>query len=425
MFRRLMREKHAKPQAAWRPQLEVLESRTLLTAKGGPDIDAVPVDCGCHDRVVTPRIINGDFTTGFPSVGMVGDQSEFFCTGTLIDDNWVLTAAHCVADLGPTKATFKVGGTTYATVRVILHPKTDLSDDVFGTDPANDIALLELATPVVGITPSELFRGTPHVDDVLTLVGFGAGGTGNSGEDGTYGTKRVGETPIDGVSVRLITWDFENNSESNTAPGDSGGPAFLDVGGEFQIAGITSGGSNNDSSIGDESFDTRVDAYADWIDTVIGGDTANDDDHGDSFNNPTAITIGSTATGTIEAPQDLDFFKFTATKKQDVTVALKNLSTIDPFLAVYNDKSKRIRFNDDAGSGQNSKVTFGVKAGQTFFIVACGFEDETGDYLLKVKAGSSTSSARSAVAADAVPDEAAVAALVGSKKTGRAAALFM
>lgn len=420
-------EKHAslsRKNRGWRPHLEVLELRTLLTAKALPVDDVPPPNCGCQDRVVTPRIINGIPTIEFPSVGKVGDLSSFFCTGTLIDDNWVLTAAHCVEGLGPTKVRFKLGSTTYTTSRVILHPKTDLSGDVFGTDPANDIALLELSTPVIGIEPSEIFTGIPHVGDDLTIVGFGAGGNGTDGEDGTYGTKQVGETPIDGVSVRLITWTFDDNTESNTAPGDSGGPGFLDVGGDFQVASITSGGSKDDSSIGDESFNTRVDAYADWINTVINGDLANDDDHGDSFNNPTEVSIGDQPTGSIEVAQDLDFFKFTATSKQDVTVALKDQGGLDPFLAVYNEKGKRIRFNDDAGSGNNSKVEFGAKAGQTFFIVACGFEDSTGDYLLKLKGGSSSSSARSASLPRSGSDDVAVAALIGSKKSGRAASLL-
>jgi secreted trypsin-like serine protease len=105
---------------------------------------------------------------------------------------------------------------------------------------------------------------------LLTLVGYGYGGTGTTGSNGDYGTKRVGTTPIDSVSAKLITWDFSNNSESNTAPGDSGGPAFVSVGGVNFVAGVTSGGDQEDAGIGDHSFDTRVDAYAAWIDSIVG-----------------------------------------------------------------------------------------------------------------------------------------------------------
>jgi hypothetical protein len=105
---------------------------------------------------------------------------------------------------------------------------------------------------------------------LLTLVGYGYGGTGNTGSDGIYGTKRVGTTPIDSVSAKLISWDFTSNSESNTAPGDSCGPAFVSVGGVNYVAGVTSGGNQDNAGLGDNSFDTRVDAYAAWIDSVVG-----------------------------------------------------------------------------------------------------------------------------------------------------------
>jgi hypothetical protein len=70
----------------------------------------------------------------------------------------------------------------------------------------------------------------------------------------------------------LIIWRFDNNSESDTAYGDSGGPAYLEVDGEYLIAGVTSGGTDPDSMIGDISFDTRVDAFAGWIDAIVAGE---------------------------------------------------------------------------------------------------------------------------------------------------------
>ena len=133
----------------------------------------------------------------------------------------------------------------------------------------NDLAIYELDQDVLGIDPSPIFRGTPLVGDLLTLVGYGAGGTGNEGHNGDFGTKRVGTTPIDGVEATILTWTFDNNSESNTAPGDSGGPAFLEVDGILHLAGITSGGDQPDAGIGDHSFDTRVDVFQDWIDAIV------------------------------------------------------------------------------------------------------------------------------------------------------------
>lgn len=82
---------------------------------------------------------------------------------------------------------------------------------------------------------------------------------------------RVGETELEWVSSIMIGWQFDGNGESNTATGDSGGPAFVERDGELLIAGVTSGGTQDDWwNPGDDSFDTRVEAFADWIDSIIG-----------------------------------------------------------------------------------------------------------------------------------------------------------
>ncbi len=255
-------------------RFEQLENRSLLAAdltfgmeSPSPVAPSTLVASNSPQEPISIRIVNGTPATEYPSVGIVGDNTGGFCTGTLIAPQYVLTAGHCAQGIGNTAGRFQLGSATYSTSQVLVHP--NYNDAAIGSDNANDIAIYKLASPVNNIAPSPIFRGTPQVGQLLTIVGFGAGGSGNTGHDGSFGTKRVGTTPIDQVTPKLIHWNFENNSESNTAPGDSGGPAFLDVGGVYYVAGVTSGGDKSNAGIGDHSFDTRVDAFQTWIDSIV------------------------------------------------------------------------------------------------------------------------------------------------------------
>jgi hypothetical protein len=240
----------------WGPSL--VESQQLISPQSQPT----------QSQPVIGRIVNGTVTSQYPGVGMIGDNTGFFCSGTLIGSRYVLTAAHCAEGVGQTAGRFRLGSQTYSTSRVFIHP--NYNPNQIGNDAAHDIAIYQLDRDVTGITPSQIFRGVPQVGQLLTLVGFGAAGNGTTGQDGSFGVKRVGTTPIDQVTPRLIKWRFDNNSESNTAPGDSGGPAFVTVNGSLFVAGITSGGDRADAAIGDNSYDTRVDAYSAWIDSIVG-----------------------------------------------------------------------------------------------------------------------------------------------------------
>jgi hypothetical protein len=220
-------------------------------------------------------------------------------SGTVIaNGRWVLTAAHVVDGAPLSSISFQIGASTYTARRVFIHPSY--------TFPTADIALIELNAPVAGVTPAQIYTGTSEIGKHGHSVGYGWTGTGTGGFiSNTYGTKRAMRNVIDLIILpngatnpngTILLSDFDspggaNNSlgssgssatpldlEGMLAPGDSGGPVFIEEGGIWYIAGVHSfiddlgppaGNGQDDARYGDIMGSTRVSSYAGWINSVV------------------------------------------------------------------------------------------------------------------------------------------------------------
>lgn len=199
---------------------------------------------------------------GFPSVvALVGDNFEL-CSGVLISNRAILTAAHCLCDREPSKVWIGNSVTPDNSYRVgqnfskeIIRKKEFYSKDYCEKKQGIDLAAVFLRDEAAIINSSFfdfVYQVEPLSNELYgTVVGFGASDTSSLG-----GLKRAANLKFEVCSDshsaegcfagdELISF---NNNGTDTCKGDSGGPLYLHLkDGKFSLVGLTSrqrGGSS-------------------------------------------------------------------------------------------------------------------------------------------------------------------------------------
>lgn len=247
-----------------------------------------------HDRA------DSNYTSlaaSYPAVGRL-TWSGYICSATLIREDWVLTAGHCLDQTGLSASdwTFDLsdsGGGTHIGAERYLHP--DWVSSGGDLTVGADIALLQLSTAETVVNPATInYSNTTEVGRVATHVGYGRTGTGLTGMNAPSGTKRAGNNVVDldgnsvvGFNDKVLFEDFDSGSSGDNwsgsmtpqnleyliASGDSGGPMFIDFGSGEVVAGvhsfISSVDGNTDADYGDIAGSIRVSSYSTWISSTM------------------------------------------------------------------------------------------------------------------------------------------------------------
>ncbi|WP_426749663.1 trypsin-like serine protease [Myxococcus sp. Y35] len=241
-------------------------------------------------EAVTPATIEQDIIGGTnttiganPWQVSLQDGTFHFCGGSILNENWILTAAHCVVDGAPGRilagSTTRNGtGQSRTVAQVIVYP--GYVDVVEG----KDVALLRLSSPldlsganakaIPIVTAADAQNGATNAGVVARVTGWGRTSTSTS------------PTTLQTVDVNLISNAQAQSSYPNetitadqlgaAAPGkdscqgDSGGPLTVSVNGTRKLAGVVSWGYGCADSRYPGMY-ARVSHFESWINSYIGG----------------------------------------------------------------------------------------------------------------------------------------------------------
>ncbi|KAK2854369.1 hypothetical protein Q5P01_007030 [Channa striata] len=248
----------------------------------------ISVACGCGVPATPPhvtgitRIVNGEEAVPHSWPWQVSLQFNgiHFCGGSLINENWVVTAAHCHI-------------TTDDRVIIGAHDKSfGSSENIQVVKPAevfnhpkwnpntinNDIALIKLATPArlgTNVSPICLAESTDNFPAAMTCV---ITGWGRTHTDDTSSPNKLQQAALPLLSNEQCKshWGSKISDVMICAGGagaascqmDSGGPLVCQKDEAWTLVGVVSWGDSNCSTSMPDVF-ARVTKLRTWLDQIL------------------------------------------------------------------------------------------------------------------------------------------------------------
>lgn len=274
-----------------------LSAVVTLTGCSGQAGDADTVDLAERDQPIIggAEVIPGEW----PWQAQIDRFGSHYCGGSLLQERWVLTAAHCVD--GQSAASFQVNlGThqlstqsgneqTRGVSRILIHPSWSPSTG------DNDVALMELSSPVTFtsfVQPIALSQSAAPVDQPAFVTGFGNFAPGSGASDvlkeallpiRATDTCNAPASPLGRDVTDSMVCAGYLTGEDGGCHGDSGGPLVMpsaSFSGGWELVGVVSWGVGHFCS--SYTVFSRVSAVAGWILGEIGASSVYGDVNGDA-----------------------------------------------------------------------------------------------------------------------------------------------
>ncbi|KXJ61396.1 MAG: hypothetical protein AXW14_09420 [Alteromonas sp. Nap_26] len=186
------------------------------------------------------------------------------CVATVIDNYWLVTAAHCVNANEHYPVSITHLQNEYPVMHIIGHPDFAKSGD-------SDIALLQLAWPLIGAKYAPLYENKDEKGKQITLIGNGTTGNGLTGDSLRDGVFRGATNVISITDGHWMSFKFNEPAEGTefegvSGTGDSGGPAFIFQSGVPFLAGVSCcQEADVQGSYGATEHYSRISTHIEWL----------------------------------------------------------------------------------------------------------------------------------------------------------------